>query len=309
MTSSAPRGSLAREADPPTRERSASAAPRARSGTARSGASASGVRVRRSGRGGDDGYRSGLVPGLKSGREAERLTEEIAFAATRLDALEHEPPGLYAEVAAGADIEERTWLAFLIAYLGPVDGPDPFTTVEAVRTPWAQASGLHLGDAVAGPRGAHDPARANRTIEAYRAWAGRAGSQAAALGGDPAWTPQRRFARAFERLALPGLQRDARFDLLVTLGRLGVYGLDAGSLVLGGENRVTVGAKRALGIGDPLLLDRRASELADACQVPLEALDLGLFNWERGARTTGGLPEGAEPSPERLDQVQAALGT
>ena len=46
----------------------------------------------------------------------------------------------------------------------------------------------------------------------------RAGSQAAAFTGETAWTPERRFARVFERMALPGLHRDARFDLLVTLG-------------------------------------------------------------------------------------------
>jgi hypothetical protein len=31
-----------------------------------------------------------------------------------------------------------------------------------------------------------------------------------------------------------------------------------------------------------MVLDRRAAELAEACEVPLEALDLALFNWERG---------------------------
>ena len=37
----------------------------------------------------------------------------------------------------------------------------------------------------------------------------RAGSQQAALSGDAAWTPERRFARVFERLALPGFGRAA----------------------------------------------------------------------------------------------------
>ena len=74
-------------------------------------------------------------------------------------------------------------------------------------------------------------------------------------------------------MALPGFHRDARFDLLVTLGRLGLYDLRPGALQLGGENEVTVAAKRILGIGDPLLLERRALELADACAIPLEALD------------------------------------
>jgi hypothetical protein len=267
------------------------------------------VRVRRLARGSDDGYRSSLVPGLKSSDEALRLTEDLALAATRLDVLEVDPPGLYAEVADRAgDVEERTWLAFLIAYAGPGDGEEPFASVEAARTTWASGE---LPDPAAlepGPRGAHDPARGARTLEAYRAWAARAGSQAAAFSGDAAWTPQRRFARAFERLALPGLHRDARYDLLVTLGALGVYELEAGSLALGGDNAVTLGAKRALGIGDPLLLDRRAAELAQACAVPLAALDLGLHNWERNERTLGGLPDGSEPDAARLDAARDALG-
>jgi hypothetical protein len=158
-----------------------------------------------------------------------------------------------------------------------------------------------------GPRSAHDPARGARTLEAYRAWASRAGSQAAAFTGDAAWTPERRFARAYERLALPGLQRDSRYDVLVTLGRIGVYDLQAGSLALGGSNDVTVGAKRAFGIGDPLLLERRAADLAQACGLPLEALDVGLYNWQRGQRATLGL--GADPDPELagLASIAAAL--
>ena len=63
------------------------------------GAGPGGVRVRRLARGADDGYRSGLVPGLKSSQEAERLAEELAFATTRLTRLATAPPGLYAELA------------------------------------------------------------------------------------------------------------------------------------------------------------------------------------------------------------------
>ncbi len=64
---------------------------------------------------------------------------------------------------------------------------------------------------------------------------------------------------------------------------------------------MTVGAKRALGIGDPLLLDRRAVELAAACGLPLAALDLGLHNWERNERSPAGLPPGTEPDEALLD--------
>jgi hypothetical protein len=248
------------------------------------------------------------VPGLKSSAEAERLADEIAFAATRLELLALEPPGLYAEVAdGGGDPEERLWLAFLIAYAGPLEEDDPFAAIDAARTDWA--SGRLPDPAVlrSGPRGAHDATRGTRTLEAYRTWAARSGTQLGALTGETVWTPERRFARAFERLALPGMHRDARFDLLVTLGRLGLIEAAAGSLALGGDNRVTVGAKRALGIGDPLLLDRRAADLAAACGVPLEALDLGFFNWEHGERSSGGLPPATEPDADILVRARTAL--
>src|SRR5579859_1383936 len=194
ISSSAPRSSL------PRAPGASSTTPK-RPGAARAASGSSGVRVRRLARGGDDGYRCQLVPGLKSSADAERLADELAFAATRLERLSDDPPGLYAEVAAaGGDIEERTWLAFLIAYVGPGAGEDPFASVRAVRTSWASGETPDPAAIDPGPRGAHDPARGTSTVDAYRAWAVRAGSQAAAFSGEPSWSPPRRFARAFERL-------------------------------------------------------------------------------------------------------------
>jgi hypothetical protein len=308
VSSSAPRSSQHRPSTPRSRSSDGARSRTSRSPAARS-ASPGGVRVRRLARGADDGYRSSLVPGLKSSEEAERLADELAFAAARLETLASDPPGLYAEVAdAGGDLEERTWLAFLIAYLGPLEEGDPFAEIERVRTSWASGALPELDGVATGPRGAHDPDRETRTLEAYRAWAERAGSQAVAFQGDAAWTPERRFARAFERLALPGLRRDARFDLLVTLGTLGCYELTAGALHLGGENHVTLAAKRALGIGDPLLLERRAVDLADATGVPLAALDLGMHNWETGRRTVAGVAPDPGAHARALTAARDALG-
>jgi hypothetical protein len=288
-----------------TASRSPAAGRRATSrGTARSG---NGVTIRQLSRGAEDGYRSALVPGLRSGADAERLAEEVAFAAGRLARLSADPPGLYAEVAAGdASVEERTWLAFLIAYFGPLEADEPFASIQRVRSPWAAdpvLDGVGLG-----PRAAHVPDRAGQTIDAYRAWAARAGSQQEAFTGEPSWSPERRFDRDYERLALPGLHRGARFELLSSLGRLGVYELRAGLLHLGGNDPVTLAAKRILGIADPLLLERRAADLAQACGVPLEALDLGLYNWERGERARQGMPAAVEADERMLDGIRAALG-
>ena len=307
LSSSAPRVSEPR----PRSSSSQARRERTRDSMARSG-----VTVRRVRTAADDGYRSALAPGLRSSEEARRLAEEVAFAATRLKLLASDPPGLYAEVARtqpevadrGNDLEERTWLAFLIAYLYPLEQPDPFAGIAAVRTPWtSDPAQLALDDVQMGPRSSHDPARGLQTVRAYRAWADRAGSQAQAFIGDPGWSPDRRFARTFERLALPGLHRAARYELLLSLGALGVYELAAGTLALGGNDEVTIAAKRALGIGDPLLLERRAAQLAEACKVPLGALDLALYNWEREQRTTGGIGPDTPPGPAELDATYAAL--
>jgi hypothetical protein len=207
-----------------------------------------GVVTKRLARAADDGYRNALVPGLRATADAERLAAALAAAVARL-----EPPGPYPEIAAEPDLEEATWLAFLLA-------------IKADERPsWASGE---------------SPEGHARTADAYRAWAQRAGSQARAFEGEPSWTPQRRFSRVFERLALPGFGRAARFELLTALGAAGRYPLEAGELHLAaGEDATTEAAKRVLVSGDKLLLERRARDLAEAAGVPLGALDHALAVW------------------------------
>ena len=254
-----------------------------------------GLTVRREARTDDDGFRSPLAPGLRSTHDARRLAGEIAFAAARLTALTAEPFGLYAEIASEPNLEEATWLALLTAYLGPLEGEQPFSAIEAARTPWGEVP--ELEHAELGPRSSHERGRGAATLTAYSRFVQRAGSQQLAFTADPTWTAEQRFTRIYERLALPGLHRRARYDLLVTLGALGRYPLRAPGLLLTEEDPVTLAAKRVFAIGDRLTLERRARELAAAVQVPVEALDLGLENWARSTRITlgfDGADEGAE---------------
>jgi hypothetical protein len=221
-----------------------------------------GVVTRKLARAADDGYRNGLVPGVRATADAERLAAALAAAAARL-----EPPGPYPEIADEPDLEEATWLAFLLALAGP-QAPELQLAVTEDRPTWASGGTPELPE----PR--------RRTADAYRAWVQRAGSQEAAFTGEPSWTPERRFARVFERLALPGFARAARFELLTALGAAGRYDLSAGELQLAaGEDATTEAAKRVLVSGDKLLLERRARELAEACDVPLAALDRALAVW------------------------------
>ena len=249
---------------------SRSSAPRSSSGS-RGGTATrrSGVVTKKLARAADDGYRNALVPGLRATADAERLAAALTVATARL-----EPPGQFPEVAQEPDLEEATWLAFLLA-------------LESDERPtWASGE---------------VPAGHARTGEAYRAWAERAGSQAQAFQGDPTWTPQRRFSRVFERLALPGFPRAARFELLTGLGAAGRYELEAGELWLAaGEDATTDAAKRLLVSGDKLLLERRARDLADAAEVPHGTLDRAFALW--------GTPgEHADLAAEAPAPIRAAL--
>jgi len=261
---------LRAKAPPRTRTPSTRSASGAGPRRPRGGGRTTGVVTRRLQRAADDGYRNPLVPGLRATADAERLAAALLAAARRL-----EPPGPAPEVAAEPDLEEATWLAFLHA-IGAEE-----------RLSWGS------GEA---------PASHARTAEAYRAWSRRAGAQAAGIAGEPAWTPQRRFSRAFERLTISGFTRAPRFEYLVTLGAAGRYDIEAGELHLAaGEDATTDAAKRLLVSGDKLLLERRARELAEACAVPVAALDRGLAVW--------GTPgEPVDLADEIPAPVAAALG-
>jgi hypothetical protein len=303
---------ICREPEPPRRPaRSSSSGTRSgRGATTPSSASRSrptasrggGVRVRQLARATDDGYRSPLVPGLKASADAERLADEIAFAATRLGELATDPPGTYGE-ALLADREEGIWLALLTAALCPVEGEDPFAGVRQAHVAWDTGEVPSLDGVPRGLRSSGD----ERTLAAYRAWAGRAGSQEAALTGEAAWTPQRRFDRILERIPLPGMDRGVRFDFLVTLGRLGLADVQGAALHFG-DDATTLAAKRVFGIGDPILLARRAGDLAEEAEVPLEALDLALFNWGQPAAGRVTMGSSVEPDEALRTSVSDALG-
>ncbi len=276
------------------------------------------MRVQREARAADDGYGSELVPGLHASADAERLASEIAFSSGRLLGMQTSPPGVFAEVKAlaadGRDgLERATWICFLTVYLSPLPGDDPFAGVRLVLEREGQDWDSPLDGVPLGPRSAHKPARGSETLRAYRQWALHAGSQAKAIIGDESWTPQRRFERAFERLALPGFGRAGRYELLVTLGHLGLYELLAGSLRLAtgrglaADDLTTVAAKRLFAVGDPIYLERRVLAFAEALAVPVDVLDLAFANWAAGDHATLGFDPDVLDG-QALESARGALG-
>lgn len=297
--------------------RSAGASGRARPARSGGGTTArrasAGIVVRREARAQEDGYHHDLVPGLRATADALRLADELAYAVARLEELAADPPGRYADVLLLADEpEEALWLCLQIAVLSPLEAEDPWSTIDAVRTSWVDGALPDPGDLPLGPRAGIDPRRgAAATFGAYRAWADRAGSQVAAYSGEAAWTPQRRFDRAFERLALPGLGRTPRFELLVLVSRLTAIDLEPWTLGMGvdASDPTVVAAKRVFGIGDAMNLSRRAAELCAETGVPMAALDLALRNWSAPPavpRVTAA--SRAQADPEVRVGIAAVLG-
>jgi hypothetical protein len=264
------------------------------------------MRVRKVTQAADDGYRNELVAGVKASADAERLATELAFATARLAELAADPPDLYAQIGADPDPEEALWLAFLTAYLSPTDGDDPFAAIRAAHVPWSSGELPDL-DVALGLRTSHEQAAGTRTVLAYRAWAQRSGGQQAAFAGESAWTPERRFDRLFERLALPGFGRPGRYELLVSLGRLGVVDVLPATLALT-DDATTIAAKRVFGIGDKMLLERRARDLADETQLSIEALDLALFNWAAPPRGRATMGSGAQAGDDERARIARVLG-
>ena len=161
-----------------------------------------------------------------------------------------------------------------------------------------------------GPRTTVDPAQPVRTIAAYRVWAQRhGGSQAAALSGDDNWSAERRFQRVFERLSLPGFPRAGRFELLVSLGRLGLVDVSPPDLQLGeATDQAVIAAKRVFGIGERFLMERRAADLAAEADVPLDAFDLALFNFGQPENRRATMGSAVSPDEALRDRVERALG-
>jgi Alpha-glutamyl/putrescinyl thymine pyrophosphorylase clade 3 len=261
------------------RKPGATSTPRSRASSASTRSNPNRLVTRKLARAADDGYRNPLVPGLKATADAERLAGALTQAAARL-----EPPGPYPVLADIDDGDDATWLAFLLAL-----APELEDVLTAAQPSWEEADMSALPEAKA------------KTAAAYRAWVERAGSQGDAFTGDESWTPERRFDRVFERLALPGFNRAARYDLLTALGAAGLYPLNAGAVHFVEDDATTLAAKRALVSGDRMLLERRAKDLAEAADLPIAALDRGLAVW-------GTPTQHVDLTQDPLPGIAAALG-
>ena len=170
------------------------------------------------------------------------------------------------------------------------EAPELQAAIRDARPSWAAGEAPDL------------PGERARTAGAYRAWVERAGHPGGGVPGR---------GRVDGRAALRARVRAARAARLRPRARASTCSprsappaatscapANCSSAV--GEDATTEAAKRVLVSGDKLLLERRARELAEACDVPLAALDRGLAIWgtpgehaDLAARGAGVDPSGA----------------
>ncbi|MDQ8045284.1 MAG: hypothetical protein REI11_11825 [Patulibacter sp.] len=274
----------------PTSSRTASAGPAPRSRSVATGQLS---------RNADDGFRSDLLPGLRSTADVMVLAEELTKAEARLSALGGEDAGPWTAVSERVGDPAAAFVASLVvAVASPDEAAGSVATaataltsllaIDPTLTALEHVAGASEVQSIldAGPRGprAHDAAGAALSVPAALA-ARSGGSLEVALAGEASWTPERRFARLLDRLALRGLPRAARFDLLVALGRTGALEVEADGLHLGGD-QVTDAAKRLFAIADVPLLEKRAAAIVELTGVRWDAFELALWNIA-GADATG----------------------
>ncbi len=246
----------------------------------------------------DDGFRSDLLPGIRSSADAMVLAQELTLAEARLSAIGTDDAGPWAVVGRAGDSSQAFVAALVVAVASPDDAAGSLATtaaalaaLEPIVAELDDSGTLPGASAIAeiidaGPRGprAHDASGAALAVPAQLAQRS-AGSLAAGLQGEASWTPERRFARLLDRLALKGLPRAVRYDLLVALGRAGALPVRADGLHLGND-QVTDAAKRLFAVADVALLERRAAALVEVTEVAWDALELALWNIA-GADATG----------------------
>lgn len=249
----------------------------------------------------DDGFSSDLLPGVRSSQTALQLARELTAAEARLSVYGSPEAGAWTTVADLAGEPHRAFVAALVIAVAAPDGSAGSVATAAAALAALQASDPSLqaletiaeakdlaGLLEAGPRGprAHDASGAALAVPLQLAQRS-GGSLEAGLAGEAGWSPERRFARLIDRLALRGLPRAVRYDLLVALGRSGVLPVRAEALHLGAD-QVTDAAKRIFAVAETALLERRAAALVEATGVAFDALELALWNLAGADAGAGG---------------------
>ena len=208
------------------------------------------------------------------------------------------------------DKEAATWLAFLATHFGRRnEDDDPWRSTRAVYSAFGE--GVLSWERVAAspadistvcqvhaeeccrlkfanhrkfetPRPNH-PLGVDAVLRSYvEGIIERTGGSQATLFSVPNESPTGRFERLMRELQfVKRFGRTALFDLLTLLGNLGVYDLAPGRICLVGATGPLRGAKMMFGGADTRTLEARANKMARRLDVPIQAVEDALCNWQK----------------------------
>lgn len=216
-----------------------------------------------------------------------------------------------AEAQKAGDLDEALWRAFLSAHFG-ADPRNPREATSAGRllcafgtTPlwtWSRVSQnpaallewlIRHQDQLATLRfGNHRKFEAKKASKLFEVIAGFVdwirrfgGSPQEAFGTKGCDTPEERFDQLFFRVkAIPRFGRLAAFDMLCLFGDMGILPVKPGSCYLDGATGPLNGAKRLWGNESAARLTELADEAARRLEVPIEAFEDALCNWQKPPR-------------------------
>ena len=203
------------------------------------------MRVKRESRAEDDGYRSGArCPGCAPPPTPSGWPRRSPSPRAPAQPLRARSPGALrarSRARRRRTSSGRPGCCFLIAYLCPLEGEDPFVGSACGAAPEcssARAAG-DLGGSPLGPRTSHDPARGAGTLDGLPPLgrARRPVASSSGVRGRSRVEPRAALRAGVRAPRAAGLRRMGRYELLVTLGRLGLYELRADSLPLTGAQR------------------------------------------------------------------------
>lgn len=213
--------------------------------------------------------------------------------------------------ARAGQLDEATWLAYLTTFFGPDErkgretwyatrvlygglgeGHVSWRAVSADPESLAALCRRHADLYATLPRGNHRKNEPRFDVEHPRGILGSVPSLTALAercGGLATWfadgdeAATARFARLMEELRpLVSFGRTGRFDLLILLGDLGVYELDAPRLYLEGATGPKIGARRVLpGTRTLRELDDELTTTAARIGVEVQAMEDALCNWQK----------------------------
>jgi len=213
------------------------------------------------------------------------------------------------------DVDEKLWRAFLAGHFGRPSTPNSSSGAESASRllcafgsapvwTWKRVSSNLLGfrmwlrerqDELStlkfGNHRKYESKEADalfKVVASFVKWVQHnGGSPRRAFEAEGMNSADERFDVLFRALKIWRFGRTAKFDTLCLLGDLGIFSIRPGSCYLRGSTGPLFGAQKLLGRQPAAKLSVVADQVAKALQLPMEAFEDALCNWQKELKVAG----------------------